>query len=331
MVDSKEFPIPASTILSNLVELLRHQNDKEMVKLLVRASCRIEYKPFESFGDFVDGWIVFIEVPIEEYAFIEDKVENIKIKLSQKVKSLIPPENGNSINEFYLKPQLIGDRGQISQGAKLDSTHIWDLGCLKLFLSHVSAHKKKVVELKNQLREFNISAFVAHEDIEPSRKWQKEIELALNTMDVFVPLLTEDFHESSWTDQEVGIAIGLGTVIIPIRLGRDPYGFIGENQGLAGNLNKPRELASDIVEVLLSNLRLGPLMRETFVGALEESENFITSRQFAERLSEIDGFTDNQIKRLQAALRNNDQVYNAFNVPDWINGIVKRHNRAKKK
>jgi hypothetical protein len=33
---------------------------------------------------------------------------------------------------------------------------------------------------------------------------QNEIETALESMDAFVALLTENFHESLWTDQEVG-------------------------------------------------------------------------------------------------------------------------------
>lgn len=329
-MDNNEFPITSKTILSNLVELLRHQNDQDVVKLLSSAISRIEYTDSGNFGDG-DYYALFFDVPIEQYAHVEGNTEILEEKLLQKVKSIITETGNRYITQLKIKPLLKGDGHQVISSSRVESAHIWDEGCLKVFLSHVSAHKKKVVELKTQLKEFRVSAFVAHEDIEPSRKWQKEIELALHSMDAFVPLLTEDFHESNWTDQEVGIAIGLGSVIIPIRLGRDPYGFMGENQGLTGDLKKPKELAIEIVDVLLRNVLLGPLMRNTLVLALESSEGFIDSIQICERLSEVTGFTDDQIKRLQTALKNNDQVYNAFKVPGWINEIVQRHKKAAKK
>ena len=41
------------------------------------------------------------------------------------------------------------------------------------------------------------------------------------------------FHESDWTDQEVGFALARRVPIMAVRLGRDPYGFIGRFQGLS--------------------------------------------------------------------------------------------------
>ena len=80
---------------------------------------------------------------------------------------------------------------------------------------------------------FGISCFVAHSDIEPTRTWQKEIEKALFSMDVLIALMTEDFSDSNWTDQEIGVAIGRNVLILPIRMGADPYGFIGKYQAIS--------------------------------------------------------------------------------------------------
>ena len=52
-------------------------------------------------------------------------------------------------------------------------------------------------------------------------------------MDAFVALLTEGFHDSLWTDQEVGFALSRGVPILAVRLGKDPYGFIGKFQALS--------------------------------------------------------------------------------------------------
>jgi len=88
--------------------------------------------------------------------------------------------------------------------------------------------KKETAALKERLQLLGVSCFVAHEDIHPGHEWQDEIENALASMDGFAALLTEGFHDSAWTDQEVGYALARGVPMIAVRLGRDPYGFIGK-------------------------------------------------------------------------------------------------------
>jgi len=42
--------------------------------------------------------------------------------------------------------------------------------------------------------------------------------------------LTESFAASDWTDQEIGIAVALRKIIVPMKLTLDPYGVIGRYQ-----------------------------------------------------------------------------------------------------
>ena len=106
--------------------------------------------------------------------------------------------------------------------------------------------------LKDALRYYGISAFVAHEDIHPTKEWQDEIENALSTMDGFVALMTSGFHNSDWTDQEVGYALARAVPIIAMRLERDPYGFLGKFQALTSDWESAPE---DIVKLLIKNDR----------------------------------------------------------------------------
>jgi hypothetical protein len=123
----------------------------------------------------------------------------------------------------------------------VDGDHIWstaDFGrwrmnfakpYFRLFISHTSSNAALATKLKQKLWFFGISAFVAHEDIEPTREWQIEIESALRTMDGILALLTADFHTSHWTDQEIGSALGRCLPIIPLSVdGTIPYGFMGK-------------------------------------------------------------------------------------------------------
>ena len=59
-------------------------------------------------------------------------------------------------------------------------------------------------------------------------------------MDAFAALMTEGFHDSDWTDQEVGFALARGVPVIAVKLGRDPYGFLGKFQALRADWDQRR-------------------------------------------------------------------------------------------
>lgn len=107
-----------------------------------------------------------------------------------------------------------------------EADRIWrHPGHFRLFLSHRSEIKREVHELAQALSRRCIDAFVAHDHIEPSREWQKEIELALASCHGLAALASEGFHESVWCMQEVGWALGRGILVLPVMLPHDPRGF----------------------------------------------------------------------------------------------------------
>lgn len=186
--------------------------------------------------------------------------------------------------------------------------HIWEPGALRLFLSHVSRHKVAVSALKVALATLGVSAFVAHEDIEPSLDWQSEIETALRSMHAMAALITPEFHQSNWVDQEVGFALGQGILVIPVRIPTNPYGFIGRRQAMRGKLDAPNELASALVEVLLKRSQTGDLMRQALVTGLERSPNYTSTRELIAEIERASGFSEEQLASLEAAIDHNDQV-----------------------
>jgi len=117
---------------------------------------------------------------------------------------------------------------------------------LKLFISHSSKQKDSANRLKETLLLYKIDCFVAHEDVKPTLEWQIEIEKALNTMDCFLSIHTEDFNKSSWCQQEIGFAISRNVEIIPIKtVGKKskheilPEGFASKIQAIrALEINK---------------------------------------------------------------------------------------------
>ena len=75
------------------------------------------------------------------------------------------------------------------------------------------------MKLRSHLAERDIEAFVAHESIQVSQKWEDVLQVGLRTCDAVIALLTPDFKESDWTNQEVGIAIAHGKLVVPLQFG----------------------------------------------------------------------------------------------------------------
>ena len=76
--------------------------------------------------------------------------------------------------------------------------------------------------------------------------WRSDILIALNTMTHFVALLTDDFHGSSWTDQEVGYSFGRNKPRLFVKLGEvDQNGLASAEQALVASWDNIVERIDD--------------------------------------------------------------------------------------
>ena len=89
--------------------------------------------------------------------------------------------------------------------------------------------------------------------LNPPREWQDEIEAGLHSMDALAAILMPGFKESNWTDQEVGVAVGRGVLVIPIIRGLNPYGFISKFQGLNTSGKKVGDVADELFRILVTS------------------------------------------------------------------------------
>ena len=163
-------------------------------------------------------------------------------------------------------------------------------GVFLIFLSHVTRVKSRVQKLKEGLELYGVEAFVADSDIEPGTEWQGEIMDALDGMDAFVPILTRGFRRSDWTDQEVGIAIAKDVPIIPLRIGMDPYGFMGNYQGLPRNWE---DAPKKIIEALMHI----PVLVDSYIDAVAGCSDSHTASRLSEVLPGIRILTGDQAVR----------------------------------
>lgn len=178
-----------------------------------------------------------------------------------------------------------------------------------LFISHRDSYKAEAFKLKESLSIYGISGFVAHEDIEPSSEWQKEIEKALFSMDALLALLFKGFSSSFWTNQEVGVAYGRGKFILSVRLGEDPQGFVGKFQALRPKGISENEIAKHIAEHLLKNELTKEKMQTAYFYALSNCHSYAESESWAELLSCITTTTKENVQVLIESYNNNPQAY----------------------
>ena len=141
------------------------------------------------------------------------------------------------IDLFEVTTRLLHEAGNLPIVlSETDMNRVWgdDYNRKKLvFLSHRACHRGQVAHVREHLESQGLSCFLAHEDVTPSTIWQNEILNALNTMDVFIGFITDDFHSGGWPDQEVGYAYMRGVSRVFVKLGGvDPIGMVAREQAL---------------------------------------------------------------------------------------------------
>lgn len=192
----------------------------------------------------------------------------------------------------------------------------------RLFISHLATFKNEAAVLQGALKKYQISSFVAHNDIEPTTEWQNEIEAGLSTADAMIVLLREGFHQSNWTDQEIGYAMGRGVLILTVRFEQDPYGFIGRFQALNGNGKEINTLGKEIFDILIKHKQTRRRIAEALVARLEQSDSFAEAKTNIGLLEELTYWDSSLDDRCLAAIESNSQVRDSFGVPGRIKRLI---------
>lgn len=311
-----ELPYKIDTCLKILSNQFQKQGRKDLQEIVVNSIPRIQTgSTYDNWNGGTYGHALYLAVPeliypvnAEEKTKLQDQisdaineVHNIQNELISGI--FIEMQEGSEVLDWRKgSGLLIPKRQAISEPVQ---KRIWGDKGFRVFLSHKTEVKKQTAQLKAKLKLFGISCFVAHEDIDPTQEWQTEIENALNTMDSFIALLTDSFHDSNWTDQEVGFAFGKGVPIISVRLERDPYGFIGKFQALSSSWI---EAPDKIVQILIKN----DAMVNAYIEAIKDCKKYDDSNKLSELLPYIEKLSQSQIDNIIGAFNSNSQINESF-------------------
>lgn len=315
------YPRSAAEVVATVAELFVNQQKSDLAELLESAVAYIEQTGYDNWDGGTYSWALRLEIPVSIYARFESRLEEVEADISKKIGLLDRMYPRDHLNEVTILPisSATAALGKKATPSTLAVTRIWGTHSFKLFLSHVSAHKVAVGKLSSALSIYGISAFVAHEDIEPSLEWRDEIEIALRSMDALAVLMTPEFHASFWTDQEVGWAFGRGVLALPVMLGSTPYGFLGKFQGVpGGDLSRPSDLASQIIKALLGNRQTQTEMRRALFYAFANVATYKDAQSISRILFQLSDFTDDEKSTIWQASSENSQISDAYGLPEAI-------------
>ncbi len=193
---------------------------------------------------------------------------------------------------------------------------LWKENCLRLFISHRDKDKAAAHGLANALEPFGVCSFVAHDTIKPMKEWQLEILNGLMTMEVMLIILTDDFHESNWTNQEIGFALGKGIPIIALKVGKtDPKGFISSKQAMKITTPPLEDSAPEVHKLLVNEIGQEGRLKSIMIEAFVSSPNFVESMERLKRLIETtDRLSDKEFQAIADGYERNDQLHNCAGI-----------------
>jgi hypothetical protein len=220
--------------------------------------------------------------------------------------------------------ELAKHLGVLNELVSSENPTFWAKDDTRIFISHLVEIKDKTALLAAELEKFGFKTFVAHTDIEPTKEWQDEIELALSTADGLVALISPNFISSKWCDQEIGFSIGRRLPIVPVRIGHDPYGFIGKYQALQGKGKSVPNLAKEIFELFISKPAIGQKLTNSLIRRLKDSVSWEQSKRLVAMIEKSPHIEKSHLDMMKEAISENSQVADAWGVPERIKHIESR-------
>ena len=207
---------------------------------------------------------------------------------------------------------------------------------LVVFLSHSHKQYNLVQSVKTSLEKTDwIQCFFAHKDIQPTTEWEKEIRKYLECCHLMLVFLSSDFKSSNFCDQEAGVALHRGILIIPIKINEAPYGFLSHIQAINGNEREPETLAEEIEMLILDTKNdIYNIAKPKLQKAVDRLKaNFIYSTNPVMAESVLDQLTQfkkgqidiNTISDIKQQWDKNDKINQIKNIEEKMSSFFQQH------
>jgi len=212
----------------------------------------------------------------------------------------------------------------LSKGLEIEKNNIFIGKTLRLFLSCSHEDKKMAGVLKEAFNHYGIEAFLAHEDIQVGQEWRNTILNNLKLCDVFIAMISKNFTDSDWTDQEVGFAICQEKTIIPISMdGQKPYGFLEAIPNLTEFGH--RESVFEIIRIIASKTELKENLKDSLIRSLNNVGTFENAEKHLKILNSLQPFSKEQINEIINQSIQNNQIYRASGCRIILKELIERY------
>lgn len=87
---------------------------------------------------------------------------------------------------------------------------------MRVFVSHASRDHLSVDAVRRQLQAIGVESYLAEHDQRAGERLSEKVEKAIRESDVVVAVLTPDGYDSRYVQQELGLARGVGKLVVPL-------------------------------------------------------------------------------------------------------------------
>lgn len=288
----------------------------------VRAVQAISSTMFQTMS-FDDVHVFFAHEGIQLYD--PEEFEHGSYNLKDLIRGYLKNCNNQKLIEIADQLEL-GLTITDQQMANLGESSYWLGGYFRLFISHVHTHKDQAARLKSSLQKYGISCFVAHEDIHVSAEWRTEIFRSLISMDGLIAIVSSDFNDSHWTDQEVGFAVGRGVLVIPIDKGLAPYGFLEQFQSFKTNDKTVQQVVDTIFDTIANNKKTKEPLFQCLVNILSMINNAEDANSKVDALVKMSWLTESHWSKIRSGVLSNSQLMDNKTFLESINKHLIEYN-----
>jgi hypothetical protein len=308
-----------------LVDFLAKSNDYALSEILKRSVFEIHtgYDHYTEFGRDEIGHKINIYMEKDDFLSILPTIDPLKENLRKLFNKLYRVDNEYLVVEVMpndISFKLDTTTNQIYTNNCMPSIENSDLdriwgnrNSLKVFISHRDKDKIIANKIQKELIGFNISSFVAHNDIEVTKEWEKEILRALQSMDILVAYITDNFFNSIWTNQEIGFALGRNIFVLPIKNGFVPHGFISAIQAMQySDINICNQILSVLIksETLQKNVHSAVI--DNIIRLFSDSYSWARAEEIFLLLENAKYISEEQETAIVNAFYTNPQVNSSF-------------------
>lgn len=297
---------PFEAYIKTVQELVALEGKSELASYISESNVEAQWVSHDNWNSGIDFYNLIVKVPVKVFARIRTHLDEEEAAVYKAfTDTMHDADESIRLSAVKIVPNKDALASDIPQ---LDDISMWKYNYFRLFISHLTADKTRAASLKSILERYGIDCFVAHEDITPSKEWQKAIESALGSMDAMCAIITPDFNKSKWCDQEVGFALGRRRIVIPIDSGAIPYGFIGKWQAISTKEKTRQQVADAIFNAICINELTRGVYLEKLVNLIISANEKDDAIRFLELLQNIENVEKRYIDNLYTHYTSNNTL-----------------------